>query len=168
MQESMWLSETEIESIRNSVKKIEETYKILNSTLKPEIFFQRLGFLFDTLLSLQKYEDFGIFTENTPSKRLREIQEGLENRVSNFIVRYMRNAWEVSSTIKSEDDKEEKYADFVNKLISALDCAGTFWGGAKGHPHYTGPLFTEANYQHVQAIWDECCDKSFENMILYF
>ena len=58
----------------------------------------------------------------------------------------MNHAWNVSAKIKSQSIKEDTYADFVNKLISAFDCADTFWTGSKGFPHYRGPLFTEENY----------------------
>lgn len=168
MGETRELSEIEIESIQSSVKQIVDTYKILNSTLKPDIFFQRLGFLFDTLLYLQRYEKYGIFTENNPTKRIEDILNGLGDRVSLFVGRYMNHAWKTSSKIKSESCREDTYVDFVNKLISAFDCADTFWTGNKGFPHYTGPLFTKENYDQVQSIWDEACDKDFDDMIIYF
>lgn len=92
MDELRELSDIEIESINDSVHKIVETYSILNSTLKPDIFFGRLGFLFDTLLSLQRYEKYEIFTENNPTKRIGDIQDGLENRVSQFILYISKRA----------------------------------------------------------------------------
>lgn len=157
-----------MEFVKTSVQQIIDTYNILNTTLKPDIFFKRLNFLFDKLLLLQKYEKYGIFTENNPTKRIRDIQAGLESRVACFVSRYMNYAWKSSAKMKASFDKEEKFSDFANKLISAFDCAHTFWEGNRGFPHYTGPLFTDANYQQVQAIWDESCDKSFDDMIIHF
>ena len=164
----MELSDLEIESINMRVNQIVDTYHILNTTLKPEIFFQRLGFLFDTLLSLQKYEKYGVFTANSPTKRIKDIEYGLEDRVHDFICRYMSNVWKKSAAFKTEKVKRDKYKDFVIKLISAFDCADSFWEGNKGFPHYTKPLFTKENYAQVQAIYDEMCDKDFDDMIIYF
>lgn len=161
------LSDLEIESINMRVNQIIDTYNILNSTLKPDVFFGRLGFLFDTLLALQQYERYGIFTENSPSKRIRDIECGLEDRVHDFINRYMTNAWKKSAAMKTQKGKEDKYEDFVIKLIAAFDCANSFWKGNKGFPHYTKPLFTKENFQQVQDIYDESF-KPFDDMIIYF
>lgn len=76
MEEIRELSEIEIQSIKNSVQQIVDTYKILNSTLKPDVFFQRLGFLFDTLLSLQRYENMEFSRKTTPPSELRTFRAG--------------------------------------------------------------------------------------------
>lgn len=163
MGEMQDLSPKEYEFINNSVQQIVDTYKILNTTIKPDVFFKRLNFLFDVLMTLQVYEKYGVFTENTPTKRINDINTGLEARVSRFVDRYMAYTHETVSALKTKKGKEEKYADLVIKLISAFDCANTFWLGSKGFPHYTGRLYTENNYQKVQEIYDEMCDNDFED-----
>lgn len=147
-----------MEIIRSAVQQIRETYDILNSTVKPDIFFGRLGFLFDRLLMLQKYEKYGVFTENNPTKRILDIQNGLEGRIDRFVDRYMEYVYRTVSAKKTERGRANTLFDLTNKLISAFDCAENFWTGSKGFPHYDGPFFTEQNYRRVETIYDEVCD----------
>ena len=76
----------------------------------------------------------------------------------------MQKAKNDTKAKKKDSEKENCYADALNALISAFDCADTFWKGNGKFPHYSGPLFTKDNYIVVQELWDEVCDTDFSNI----
>lgn len=135
------------------IKQAKETASIINTTKNPEVFFGRLGFLFDLLLELKKYELSYNFS-HTPSQDLKNLEKGLEKVVSIFIERYVADTKLKVSKLKTENGKQNKYKDSMSKLLSAFDCANTFWKGNGIYPHYTGPLYTKKNYIMIKAIYD--------------
>lgn len=141
------------ENIKMMLKQARETANTINTTKNPEVFFGRLGFLFDLLMELKKYEWIYSFSPK-PSQDLKNLENGLEKTVFVFIDRYMADTKEKVSKLKTEKGKQNKYDSLVTKLMSAFDCADTFWTGNGIYPHYTGPLYTQSNYDFVKQIYD--------------
>lgn len=155
------------DQVRMLLKQYRDTKKIVSTTLKPDIFFGRLNFLYDVLLSLQRYENIpGMFTKNDPTQALERLKEQNGRIVSDFITRYMENTKSETKKKKTLDGMESYYEKSMTALIAAFDCANTFWEGNRVSPHYTGGLFTKENYDVVQALWDEFCDNDFSTAIL--
>lgn len=153
------------DQVRTFIVQYRDTIRLVRTTLKPDIFFKRLNFLFDILLLLQQYESIpGMFTENNPTKMLDHYRSEMECIVSDFTFRYMKKVRAETRTKKTMDTKEKYYENALNALISAFDCANTFWTGNGGCPHYNGPLFTPKNYDVVQRLWDELCDTDFSQI----
>jgi len=140
--------------IKTMLKQARETANTINTTKNPEIFFGRLGFLFDLLLELKKYEWVYSFSSR-PSQDLKDLERGLEKTVSVFVDRYMADMNIKVSQMKTENGKRNKYVASVTKLMSAFDCALSFWPGNGIYPHYTGPLYTQANYIAVKSIFEK-------------
>lgn len=139
--------------IETMLKQGRETANVINTTKNPEVFFGRLGFLFDLLLELKKYERVYRFSPK-PSQDLKNLENGLEKTVSVFIDRYMADTNSKIFQMKTEKGKRNKYITSVTKLMSAFDCAHTFWEGNGIYPHYTGPLYTRTNYIAVKEIFN--------------
>ena len=141
-------------NIQSMIKQAKETANIINKTKKPEIFFGRLGFLFDLLLCLKQYERTYFFIRK-PSADLRDLENGLEKEVFTFIARYMADTTNKVAQMKTEKGKKNKLETSLDKLIAAFDCAHTFWEGNGIYPHYTGPLYTQKNYDYVGSVWQK-------------
>ncbi len=141
-------------NIQSMIKQAKETANIINKTKKPEIFFGRLGFLFDLLLCLKQYERTYSF-KHKPSADLRDLENGLEKVVFAFITRYMADTNNKIAQMKTEKGKRNKLETSLDKLIAAFDCAHTFWEGDGICPHYTGPLYTQKNYDYVYKLWQK-------------
>lgn len=156
------ISEPHMQSAQITMNQIRDTLKIVNTTVKPDIFFKRLNFLLDLLLRLQPYEKYGIFKTETPTAGYKRITANLEVSVDAFIDRAISDNQQKMLRLKTERAKKKCYVDFACALISAFDCAHTFWDGDKGFPHHSGPLFTERNYARVQSIWDEACSEKYD------
>ncbi len=144
----------QIEMLRPRIKQLGESKKLMRSTVSPPVFFGRLSFVMDTLLDLQRYEVYGIFNDKTPTRDIRIIQRNLGQIVDDFIDRAIDDNKRKLEKIKTAKARYENYEKFLIALISAFDCADTFWTGNKTCPHYTGPLFTQENYERVQCLYD--------------
>ena len=154
------ISQREMTYVSNMLKQIQDSAVLINTTIKPDVFFKRINFTLDLLLRLQPYEKYKIFKYGTPSNDYARIISNLETTVDDFISRALAANQSKIASLKTEKAKKENRAKFAIALISAFDCAHTFWSGSYGFPHYTGPLFTEQNYRRVQVIFDASCNEA--------
>ena len=147
-----------MEYIARLLSQSQDCAQLINSTTKPDVFFKRLNFLLDLLLELQQYEKYKVFKSGTPSADYKKILNNLEATVNDFIDRAQLAHEEKIRSLKTDKAKKRNREDFAIKLISAFDCAHTFWSGSisqsRFYPHYTGPLYTQNNYRRVQEIYD--------------
>lgn len=148
------LSQVEIQSIKGNLQQLQDSAKLINTTVKPDIFFKRLNFTLDILLKLEQYEKYRIFKGTKPSQDYKAIIENLGATVDNFIDRALEDNQKKISSLKTEKAKRANYEKFASSLVEAFDRANVFWTGNKGFPHYSGPLYTEENYRRVKAIYD--------------
>lgn len=151
------LTPADLQSIQLMLGQLQDSAVLLNTTVKPDVFFKRLNFTIDLLLDLQCYERHKIFT-SLPSKDVQRILDNLEATVDDFIDRAVAANNQKVASLKTEKARVRNRKDFAIKLIAAFDCAHTFWTGSfsqsRVYPHYTGPLFTPNNYRRVQDIYD--------------
>jgi len=152
------ISPREFQYVQSRMIQLQDSVNLINTTAKPDVFFKRLHYTLDLLLDLQSYEKYKIFESSRPSEDYRRILNNLEATVNDFIDRAVAANDGKLSTLKTEKARKKNREDFAIKLISAFDCAHTFWSGSisqsRSYPHYTGPLFTTSNYKRVQAIYD--------------
>lgn len=136
-----------------SIKQLQESANLINTTVNPDVFFGRLNFTLDLLLYLRTFESKTRF-KSSPSDNYNRIISNLENTVDDFITRAHDASEAKANALKTEKGRHTRREKFANSLVSAFDCADTFWTGDSVRPHYTGPLFTEKNYKRVQDIYD--------------
>ena len=148
------ISPRELEYVRSRMSQLQDTVQLINTTTKPDVFFKRLNFALDILLDLQRYEKYRIFTNSKPSQDYQKIIRNMGLTVDNFIDRVLEANERKLAALKTRSARERNRENCIIALISAFDCAHTFWEGSKGFPHYSGPLFTQANYARVQEIYD--------------
>lgn len=150
------LSGFEKQHILTELKQLDECATLINTTVKPDVFFGRLNFLLDLLLDLQKYEKYKYFKKNsTPTKEYNKILNNLDATVNNFIDRALTKHEAKIASLKTDTAKRTNAEKFSIEMIAAFDNANSFWQGNGVIPHYTGPLFTEANYLRVKALYEE-------------
>ena len=151
------ISQEEFVYIQGVLNQAQDCASLINTTTKPDVFFKRLNMVLDLLLELQPYEKYGIFKTATPTQNYNRICGNLEATVNDFIDRADEDNLRKLARLKTEQARRRNRVDFAIKLISAFDCANTFWSGkyspSRSYPHYTGPLFTQANYARAEAIY---------------
>lgn len=145
----------QVEQVQILLKQANESSKLVNTTIKPDVFFRRLGFLLDVLLEMQKYEKYKIFNGSLPSADYKKIINGLEKTVDAFVMRAIKANQEKVSSLKTQAAKERNYYNFLQSLYISFEKAKSFWQGNGIYPHYTGPLFTEANFSKVKKLLEE-------------
>lgn len=148
------ISKHELEFVQTTLVQVQDSAHLVNTTVQPDVFFKRLNFLLDLLLRLQSFEKYGIFKGGTPTSDYQKIISNLELTVDDFITRALEASNKKVASLKTEKARARNRENFAIKLISAFDTAHSFWTGNKGFPHYEGPLFTQANYQRVQEIYN--------------
>lgn len=148
------ISQRELPTVGVSLRQIDDCVLLVNSTVKPDVFFGRLNFLLDLLLRLRPYERCHIFKKSTPTADYRRVLANLESTVDDFIDRAQADCLARISALKTEKAQKSRSEKFAIALISAFDCSHSFWAGDRGFPHYDGPLYTEKNLRRVKAIYD--------------
>lgn len=145
--------------------KIQQAAKIVSETTKPDEFFDCLNYLLDCLLDLQRYEKYEDFGRPAPSEYYVALLDQLELTVDLFVTRAVEKECKERAKISDPQESYSHHEKFLIALISAFDCANTFWSGDKISPHYIGPLFTKENYARVQVMYNKL-DDEYDNLIL--
>ena len=152
------ISKQQLEFVKTTLGQLQDSVKLINTTVHPDVFFKRLHCTLDLLLRLQPYEKYKIFKGSTPTNDYNRIISNLEATVDDFITRAIEANNRKLASLKTEKARKRNREDLAIKLISAFDCAHSFWPGDKAFPHYGGPLFTPANYRRVQDFYDSLDD----------
>ena len=121
------ISQRELEYVRSRMSQLQDTAHLINTTTKPDVFFKRLNFALDILLDLQHYEKYSIFRNSKPSQDYQKIILNMELTVDNFIDRVLEANEQKTATLKTPAAKERNREKCIIALISAFDCAHTFW-----------------------------------------
>lgn len=159
------ISQAQLQTVQATMAQLQDSVKLVNTTIKPDVFFKRLNFTLDLLLRLQSYEQYNIFNNSTPTQDYNKIINNLEATVDNFIDRALDANKQKIASLKTEKARERNNDNFTSALIAAFDCAHTFWKGDRGFPHYDGPLYTDANYLRVKDLFDSPSTESSSPVI---
>ena len=150
------IPQRELEYVRTRMQQLQDSVNLVNTTIKPDVFFKRLNFSLDILLDLRSYEKYGIFKESTPTNDYNTMTRNLEATVNAFIDRATESNRQKLTSLKTESAKAKNLEKFATTLIAAFNRANTYWSGSFSQtrviPHYTGPLFTPNNYRRVQTL----------------
>ena len=148
-------SPVQISQIENLMKQLLESTTLVNSTASSKTFFGRLHFSLDILLELQKYEKYNIFTGSTPTEDYQKLIDNLEATVDAFIDRSIIDHVKKHEHLKTQKAKDRNIYKYLSSLLSDFEEANTYWSGNNMYPHYTGPLYTDSNYQRVKEMYDD-------------
>jgi len=143
------------EMIQSRLKQVRESADLVNSTVKPDVFFGRLGFLLDTLLDLMTQEKFAKFTTK-PSTDYYAVVEELPLTVNKFIERAVAAECAIISELKTESGKAARWKRFESTMLTSFANA-TALSAAKRDtsgrfPSYTGGLYSPENYKYLRSL----------------
>lgn len=146
------LTPLEKDHIQTWLKQAHECEAIVNKTVKPDVFFGRLNFLFDCLLNLSDYEKRYDFQPEKPSKVFKNITSKLEKYVDGFINRAFSDKKVKVGKLKTDKSKASNWKKFFDDMFTAFENADTYWTGDPKSKHYTGALYTKANIKHLEKL----------------
>ncbi len=143
------ISQIELQRVKTLLKQVQESAKLVNNTIKPDVYFGRLNFLFDLFLTLQEFEKYKIFTGKSPTQDYNYLLRNMEQSVNNFIDRSFENQYNKMKKLKTDKSKTNSYLKYDKTINNAFLNANTFWSGNTGSKHYTGKLYTENNIKYL-------------------
>ncbi len=106
------------------LKQAVDSVKIINTTKKPNVFFERCDFYLDTLERLAYCERWVRFSGELPSTKLRFSQDELTRCLELFILRYSQDTREKIyqlSTPKGKANKADAFYKTMNEYADRLD-----------------------------------------------
>lgn len=149
------LSQVEQMQFNNLLKQAQESAKLVNTTVKPDIFFGRLNFLFDVLYNMTKFEKKMKFKKgHAPIDDFNRLATNLELTVNDFIDRSYEKALEKVNSLKTEKGKKNHLQKYFDSMFLAFENSHSFWQGNNMSSHYTGILFTENNMKHLNDLYN--------------
>ena len=145
-------------NVDNSLKQIKECVNLVNTTIKPDVFFERLNFLLDLCLELHDNKYLRINGKKIPDF-LQSVQDQMVPTVNDFIDRAFEKESAKIEALKTDKAKAGRKERFINGMFDAFKNANTFWIGRTYSgpnvlqpPHYTGPLYTDENLEYLKQM----------------
>ncbi len=152
----MEISPIEYARAKNMLGQVKRTTQLVNTTSNPEVYFGRLNYVFDMLLTLKRYEKYGIFTDFIPSREYDILLENLEKSVNDFIDRSFCSQEKKAEKLKTDKAKSNNMNRFIEKIRLSFKNSNTFWSGNIGEEHYTGRLYTKGNIEYLDKKIKSC------------
>lgn len=106
------------------LKQAADSARIINTTKRPSIFFDRCDFYLDTLERLAYCERWVRFSGELPSTKLRFSKDELTQCLEMFILRYAQDTREKIyqlSTVKGKMNKADAFYKTMNEYAYRLD-----------------------------------------------
>ena len=103
-------------SVEESVKMIQESMKLCNTTKKPEVFFKRYDIVLYQLDVLSRLEKFVPFSGDKPSKKLAQVKQVKNTEIDKMIDRAWNDTLEKVEKLKTDSAKIRKITGFRDEM----------------------------------------------------
>ena len=135
------LEEATKEGAENDLRVIKDCMKLINSTLKPDVFFERLNLMIQASIDLIRYEPYISFPNTTPSEMSLLFNEKYQEYVRSFLLRSYSDTFEKAKTMKTAKGKIGKFKRWYDNI----------------HEHYCfmsdeNKQFVESEFRHQTNI----------------
>lgn len=140
--------------LRTALQQTKDSAKLVNTTVKPDVFFGRINFLLDTLLYMKTFERRCSF-RTTPTQDYNRILNNLSATVNDFIDRSYTQARQKADTMKTEKGRFKHLGTLCQIPGRCLCHPHQFWTENVGYPHYTEQLYTEENVHRMHELCAE-------------
>lgn len=100
---------------------INDSAKIVQTTLNPSTFFYRLSFLVQKSRELCKIEPYMKFSGPSPTAAFNEILDNYQKAIAEFMERYYYETINKAEAMKTERGRRNKYQDAFLHLSSHFD-----------------------------------------------
>lgn len=107
--------------IENSLKIIQESISLCNTTKKPSVFFKRYDLIIEHMETLAKLEKYVRFRGDKPSKKLAEFQNLRYSEIDKMIDRAWEETLEKIGCLKTEGAKLKKITAFRDEMDKFSD-----------------------------------------------
>jgi hypothetical protein len=150
------ITEAQKTQIALYLKQVRESAHLVNTTIKPDVFFGRLKFLLETLNILKTFEKYRVFKGATPTAEYNEIISNLGLTVHEFIDRSLKRTLDDVEKLKTDKARQNRLEKYFETMLGAFDRCHTFWLGDKrtyqSHLNYMGELYTQNNLDYLHEL----------------
>ena len=98
------------------IKIIQDCVRLVNTTIKPDVFFKRHDMLKEKAYELTLLEPYLNFSGKSPSESYREILEKEQDTIFDFVNRYFMAEEDKVATLKTNKAKQNHYLAFYASL----------------------------------------------------
>lgn len=116
------LVESTIQQVSIHIKRFDDCSKIINETVKPDVFFSRLEIAEESLRLLKRLEPFFIYvdkikTEVQISELLEKFKREKQSYIESFLVRSTNETMIKALGMKTEKGKKNQYKKLYDSLL---------------------------------------------------
>lgn len=105
-----------VQQAENDLRIIQDSIKLIETTLKPDVFFMRLKLLYEKLAHLCNIEQYIKFTGTVPSAAYHEFSNEYDEVIKQFLIRYFSDTFDKAERMKTEKGRIGKYQKFYDSL----------------------------------------------------
>lgn len=105
-----------VQQAENDLRIIQDSIKLIETTLKPDVFFMRLKLLYEKLAHLCNIEQYIEFTGAVPSAAYHEFSNDYDEAIKQFLIRYFSDTFDKAESMKTEKGRIGKYQKFYDSL----------------------------------------------------
>ena len=102
--------------VAGKIKTIQDCIHLVNTTVKPDVFFKRHEMLKDKAYELTLFEPYISFSGKSPSESYLEILEKEPDTIFDFLERYFAVVEHKVATLKTNKAKQNQYLAFYASL----------------------------------------------------
>lgn len=133
------------------LNQVSESLDIINSTTNPDTFFNRLNFILDRLLFINK-KSCSIDDINRSLKIYNDTINDLENIVNEFIDRSYYHEHEIASKLKTEKERKNRLINYFKNPEISFGNSNDHYHGNNPEFHYSGRLYTDRNLMKIAEL----------------
>lgn len=110
------LKEATIQQADNDLRIINDCKKLIETTLKTDVFFMRLNLFVEKAKHLSELEKYITFSGASPTAAYNEIKNDYHKAINQFLYRYFSDTFDKAENMKTEKGKIGKYQKFYDSL----------------------------------------------------
>lgn len=110
------LKEMTEQQAKNDLRIMDDCCKLVEETIKPDVFFMRLNLLVEKSMRLCAFEQYIAFKGAYPSQAYNEIKTKYQEAIKQFLIRYFSDTFDKAEGMKTEKGKIGKYQKFYDSL----------------------------------------------------
>lgn len=107
-----------IQQAENDIRILRDCMHILETTLKPDVFFARLKLMEETAEHLVRFEPYVPFSGASPYAAYEEFSANKHICVNMFITRYFSCVCEKADSMKTERGRNNQYLKFIDSFAA--------------------------------------------------
>lgn len=110
------LREATLQQAQNDLRIINDCKRLIETTLKPDVFFMRLNLLVEKAAHLCELEKYISFSSVSPATAYTEVKNEYNQAVKQFLIRYFSDTFDKAEKMKTAKGKIGKYQKFYDSL----------------------------------------------------